>query len=427
MLAQAPSQHSRFSFWQLFLLLALLTFSCLGVWSTEVAQNGDLMLFVRHVLSIVLGLLGFFAMSLYGYQRVTRWGPALYGVLLLLLLLVLLFAPSVAGSRRWLYLPGFSFQPSEFAKLVLVITLSAHLARLQRLSLSGMLLLPLHILLPCALVFRQPDLGMTLVLTAVLLSMLLVSPASLWFGGLLVLPGLSVFLFWWGLWAWRLHLVLGVLWLAVWALRARWQRQTLDLRILGLAGILSLNVLVVGGGNFLWQQLRPYQQQRILTFVSPNPDPLSSGYQVIQSTIAVGSGGLTGQGLFRGSQTQLGFVPEQHTDFIFSALAEETGFLGAGCLLLLFALLIFRILWIGFQAQSLQQLYICTGVATLMLMQILINVGMNMDAMPVKGVPLPLISYGGSSMLIQLCMLGLVESIYLQQQRGDLVLAEGEA
>lgn len=426
MLARTPSQHSRFSFWQLFLLLALLSFSCLGVWSTEVAHNGNMMLFVRHVFSILLGLLGFFAISLYGYQRASRWGPLLYLLLLLLLLLVLLIGPSVAGSRRWLYLPGLSFQPSEFAKLVLVMTLSTHLASLRRVSPGSALLLLLHILLPCALVFRQPDLGMTLVLAGLLLSMLLVSPASLWFGGLLLLPGISILLFWWSLGAWRLHLLLGTLWLAGWALLARWRRESLDLRIIGLAGLLSLNVLVIGGGNWVWQQLKPYQQQRILTFISPNPDTLSSGYQAIQSTIAVGSGGLTGQGLFRGSQTQLGFVPEQHTDFIFSALAEETGFLGAGCLLLLFALLIFRILWIGFQAQSLQQLYICTGVAALMLMQILINVGMNMDFMPVTGVPLPLISYGGSSMLIQLCMLGMVESIYLQQQRGDLALEEGE-
>ena len=118
----------------------------------------------------------------------------------------------------------------------------------------------------------------------------------------------------------------------------------------------------------------------------------------------------------------MGFVPEQHTDFIFSALAEETGFLGAGLLLLCFGLLIFRMLWLGFTAQNDRQLYLCTGVSALMLMQLLINVGMNMDMMPVTGVPLPLVSYGGSSMLIQLCLLGLVESVaYRQRQEGKLL------
>jgi len=420
MLSQQVSQHHRFSWFQVLIILAVLSFGCLGVWSTEVAAQGKIGIFIRHLVSIGLGLTVFFAVSLYGYRRLQTWGPWFYLLLLALLLGVLFFGPVVAGSRRWFYLAGISFQPSELAKLVLLLTLASHLAAIRRWNLGQGLLLSLHILLPCALIFRQPDLGMTLMLFSLLLSLLLVSPASTWVLSLLLMPVFSVGLFFWHPDLWRMHLALGALGLLAWWLLQRWQRQNVGIPALFAAGLLLLNLGVVSLGGWAWQHLHPYQQQRLLTFVSPEPDSLSSGYQVIQSTIAVGAGGLSGQGLFKGSQTQLGFVPEQHTDFIFSALAEETGFLGAGLLLCLFALLIARVLWIGFQAQEPVQLYICTGVVALMTLQILINVGMNMDLMPVKGVPLPLVSYGGSSIIIQLALLGLVESVHLQQQRGEL-------
>lgn len=405
------------------LIALILLYGVLGVWSTSVVAEGQYALFYKHVFSIGVGLGVFFLMRFSGYRRLQRAAPVLYGLLLLLLGLVLAIGPSVAGSRRWLFLGGFSFQPSELAKLVLTLTLSAHLSqvRLQRgrvlanaLQLLG---LGLHIALPCALVLKEPDLGMTLVLLGLFFSLLVVSPLSFWILSMTVMPLLSVALFFVHVWLWKAHLLLGALGLGLATLRHRfYKRQNQLLLLLGCV-VLTLNVSVVGLGQLAWENLQPYQKQRILTFVSPTPDALASGYQVEQSKIAVGSGSLWGQGLFSGSQTQLGYVPEQHTDFIFSAIAEETGFLGAGFLLLCFGGLVFRILWIGFTAQEPQQLYICTGVSALLLMQLLINVGMNIDMMPVTGVPLPLVSYGGSSMMIQLALLGLVESIHVQQQQ----------
>lgn len=403
----------------LFLIVALLCYSCLGVWTTSVVQEGSYGLFYKHLFSIGLGFSVFVGFSLVGYRFLQSWAPFLYGLLVILLVWVLLMGPTVAGSRRWIFLGSFSFQPSEFAKLVLTLSLSSHLARIPRWTPGQVVLLLAHIGLPCLLVLREPDLGMSLVLSGLFFSMLLVSPFSSWILGLSLSPLISGALYFWNETIWRLHLILGavaLLGLAMIGSLRQW--GTRGLLVFGTL-LLILNTTVVTAGTLLWENLQPYQQERILSFISPNPNQLTSGYQVQQAKIAVGAGGWTGQGLFHGSQTQLGFVPEQHTDFIFSALAEETGFLGAGFLLLLYACLIFRILWIGFQAQEDRQLYICTGVASLLLMQLLINLGMNMDLMPVTGVPLPLISYGGTAMLFQMALLGLVESVYRQQQSSD--------
>lgn len=422
MFVSESSSRRHFSYLNLALLCGLLLFSCLGVWSTTVAQDGDYGQFIRHFASIVIGLGVFVGVSVIGYRSLQKWSAWFYAALLGLLALVLVIGPYVAGSRRWIYFGSFSFQPSELGKLVLCLTLSAHLSSIKQLNPKNIALLALHLALPCLLILREPDLGMTLVLTGLFVSMLIVSPASSWVLSLVMAPVLSVALFFWNPLIWKAHLIVGVILLTLWALWLKWRRVRVFTVVAFVGGLLLLNASIIWIGQWGWEHMHDYQRQRIQTFLNPEPDTLSSGYQVLQSTIAVGSGQVLGQGLFKGSQTQMGMVPEQHTDFIFSAIAEETGFVGAGLLLLLFTLLILRILWIGFQAQENNQLYICTGVAALMLMQLLINVGMNMDLMPVKGVPLPLISYGGSSMLIQMGLLGLVESIYLQRQDPSLTV-----
>lgn len=419
MLSQQVFKRRTFSRLNILLLLALLVYSCLGIWSTSVASEGQYGLFIKHLAIIVLGFGVFTLVGVLGYRKIQTFVWPLYGLMNFLLLLVLLMGPQIAGAQRWLYLGSFSFQPSELAKLVLVLSLSLHLASIRVWHLFNWLGLLAHLAVPCLLVLKEPDLGMTLVLGGIFMAMLLVSPISLWILSLLAAPSLSVGLFFWSQTLWLGHLMLGLVVLLTWFLLSRWSRKPLRRGSLFMAGLLLLNASIIGLGNWFWQHLQPYQQQRILSFVSPSSDTLSSGYQVMQSKIAVGAGGLWGQGLFAGSQTQLGFVPEQHTDFIFSALAEELGFVGTAFLLVLFGILIFRVLWIGFQARESEQLYICTGVAALLLMQVLINVGMNMEIMPVTGVPLPLISYGGTSMLFQMALLGLVESVYLQQ-RSDL-------
>lgn len=405
------------------LIGVILVYGLLGVWSTSVVAEGQYALFYKHLFSIGIGLSVFMGIRFSGYRRLQRLAPFFYGLLLLLLGAVLFVGPVVAGSRRWIFLGGFSFQPSEFAKLVLVLTLSAHLSSVVlrrghfRANALQIVALFMHIALPCVLVLKAPDLGMTLVLLGLFFSLLVVSPFSFWILSLTLMPTVSTVLFFINKMLWQSHLLVGAAALAFVTLSVRFYKKQQGLLLLLASLVLALNASIVWVVQGAWNYLQPYQKQRVLTFISPTPDTLASGYQVQQSKIAVGSGGLTGRGLFSGSQTQLGYVPEQHTDFIFSAISEETGFVGASLLLVCFALLVFRILWIGFKAQEPQQLYICTGVAALLLMQLLINVGMNLDMMPVTGVPLPLVSYGGSSMLIQLSLLGLVESIHLKQQQ----------
>ena len=405
------------------LIAVILMYGVLGVWSTSVVAEAQYGLFYKHLFSIGVGLSVFMGIRFSGYRRLQRFAPLFYGVLLFLLGIVLFVGPVVAGSRRWIFLGSFSFQPSELAKLVLTLTLSVHLSSVVlkrghfKTNALQILALLAHIAIPCLLVLKEPDLGMALVLLGLFFSLLVVSPFSFWILSLTLMPAVSTVLFFVNKMLWQGHLLVGAAALALVTLSTRFYKKQQGLLLLLASVVLALNASIVWIIQGAWEQLKPYQRQRVLTFISPTPDTLASGYQVQQSKIAVGSGGLTGQGLFSGSQTQLGYVPEQHTDFIFSAISEETGFVGASLLLVFFALLVFRVLWIGFKAQEPQQLYICTGVAALLLMQLLINVGMNLDMMPVTGVPLPLVSYGGSSMLIQLSLLGLVESIHLKQQQ----------
>ena len=405
------------------LIAVILMYGVLGVWSTSVVAEAQYGLFYKHLFSIGVGLSVFMGIRFSGYRRLQRFAPLFYGVLLFLLGIVLFVGPVVAGSRRWIFLGSFSFQPSELAKLVLTLTLSVHLSSVVlkrghfKTNALQILALLAHIAIPCLLVLKEPDLGMALVLLGLFFSLLVVSPFSFWILSLTLMPAVSTVLFFVNKMLWQGHLLVGAAALAFVTLSTRFYKKQQGLLLLLASVVLALNASIVWIIQGAWEQLKPYQRQRVLTFISPTPDTLASGYQVQQSKIAVGSGGLTGQGLFSGSQTQLGYVPEQHTDFIFSAISEETGFVGASLLLVFFALLVFRVLWIGFKAQEPQQLYICTGVAALLLMQLLINVGMNLDMMPVTGVPLPLVSYGGSSMLIQLSLLGLVESIHLKQQQ----------
>jgi rod shape determining protein RodA len=198
----------------------------------------------------------------------------------------------------------------------------------------------------------------------------------------------------------------------------RWHRTDSLHKTLFSGGLVLINWGIGGLAELAWSMLKGYQKQRILSFIATQPDELNSGYQVMQSKIAVGSGGWWGQGFFQGSQTQLGFVPEQHTDFIFSALGEEGGFFMGSLIVLLFSALIIRALWIAYRSEKLHELYLCTGVGTMLLAHVVVNIGMNLELLPVTGVPLPLFSYGGSSMLIHMASLGLVESIYLHQQLG---------
>lgn len=310
-----------------------------------------------------LGLTGLAALTFIDYRLWLKLSGLAYIVSLLLLVIVDVAGHSALGATRWINLGFFQFQPSELVKLVLIIVLAKLLSdNYDRLEQPRYLLLSVVVTaLPVALVLAQPDLGTALVLLAIWFAMIIVSPVpkgymlALAVGGLILLP-------------------------------------------------LAL------------QLLQPYQRDRLTTFLNPAADPLGRGFNVVQATIAVGSGQILGRGLAAGSQSQLNFLPSQHTDFIFAVLAEKLGFVGAILMLILFGLLIARIIVVAHRSRDRFGLFIAVGVASMLLFQVFINIGMNMGIMPVTGIPLPLISYGGTSLIISLAAIGLVQSISLRHR-----------
>jgi rod shape determining protein RodA len=292
--------------------------------------------------------------------------PWLYGVTLLLLVIVIVSSRAVLGAQRWIDFGFFQFQPSEFAKLVLIIVLakffSEHYDQMHKAKYLGLSLL--YLAVPMALIIRQPDLGTALVLMAIWVAMALVSRASKW--------------------------------------------QLLGLGLMGVALT-----------PFMLSHLKAYQRDRLTIFLNPQVDPLGAGHNVIQSTITVGSGQVFGRGLAAGSQSQLNFLPQlaQHTDFIFAVLNEKMGFIGGTLLLVLFAVLLYRGVRIAYQAGDRFGMFLAVGVSAMLLFHVFINAGMNMGIAPVTGIPLPFVSYGGTALLVGMASLGMLESVVTRRKK----------
>lgn len=313
-------------------------------------------------LGIALG--GFFALAYIDYRVWSKLTRPLYLIMLGLLLLVEFLGKTALGATRWINLGFFQFQPSELAKIVLIIVFAKFFSdHYDRLRDPRQVLLSLgYLILPLGLVLAQPDLGTGLVLV--------------------------------------------VIWFAMAAASSMPKRY---LAALVLVGVLFLPV----GIHFL----KPYQRSRLETFLEPTANPLGSGYNVVQSTIAVGSGQLLGRGLAAGTQSQLNFLPSQHTDFIFAVLAEKLGFVGGAILLILFAALLGRALVVTYFAQDRFGFFLGVGIVAMLIFHVLINIGMNMGIMPVTGIPLPFVSYGGTSLLVSLSAIGLLESISIRHRK----------
>ncbi len=322
----------------------------------------------------------------------------LYGASICLLVLVLLF-----GESRWFDLGPFHMQPSELAKIATILALARYLsARNLDLDRPRSLFTPFFlVLLPAVLVFRQPDLGTALVFISVLLPMLYwagMRPVVLFF---LISPLLSVIC--------AFHyvaLVVLVLMIAAVVFLVRPGR-------LMTAAIVVVNLAVAVGAPYLWEnKMHDYQRRRILTFLNPDMDKLGAGYQVMQSKVAIGSGGLNGKGYLQGTQTKLSFLPEQHTDFVFSVIGEEFGFLGAILVLALFILIIWRAIHIAGLVKSRFSSLVAIGLAAMLTFHVFVNIGMTVGVVPVTGLPLPYFSYGGSQLVVNLILAGLLLNIY---------------
>jgi rod shape determining protein RodA len=316
----------------------------------------------RQLAWALVALVFFFATVQLGYRFFLGISYAFYLFALLCLVWVDVAGAIHLGAQRWIELGPISIQPSEFAKLAAILALANFLGSHPRWEGEGraMLVTALLVGLPFLLVMKQPDLGSA-----------------------------------------ALFLPLGVLVLFLWGLRYRYLIAAL------LTGLLACPLL--------WTVLKEYQRKRILVFLNPNLDPLGAGYTAIQSKIAVGSGGLFGKGWLHGTQSQLDFIPEHHTDFIFSVIAEETGFVGCLVLLSLFGALFFHIFQVVERTTDTKARLIGAGILSVLFFQMLVNIGMTFGLFPITGITLPWVSYGGSSLVMNAIGLGLLTSIYRER------------
>ncbi len=387
----------------LFIPLVLLGFGSLAILSTDPQHANPLA-------QAGVGLLGAVAAVLLSwtpYRVLMSLAWWIYGAANLLLVLVALIGDERLGAQRWLDIGGFSFQPSEIAKLAVIITLATYLHNHPVRRFVHIWPVLAIVALPALLVFKQPDLGTALVFGAITLIMLYWGGAKLSWLLLLISPVIAAVLF--SVWvpAW-------MLWVGLVGFMAWW---SLDRNPALMLTLVVINLISGGLGQWFWNLLQPYQQKRLIIFLDPTIDPLGAGYHIIQSQIAIGSGQLWGRGLFAGTQTQLNFIPEQYTDFIFSALGEELGFVGALVLLAIYGVLLWRLLVIAQNASEDFGGLLVIGFFAILLFQIVINIGMNIGLAPVTGIPLPFVSFGRSALVTNFLALGIVEAVALNRRR----------
>ena len=317
-------------------------------------------------------------------------------ILNMLALIAVLFTPAINGSHRWFSLLGINYQPSESAKLLTIIMTARviskdHLSKLRQILYGvGM------IALPVALIVIEPDLGSTLVFGFSLLAMLVAADVPLFYLLLMVSPIVSI--------------VSSVWWPAifVWILILAFLLFRSGLSWVPITIACISNIFIALSMPVFWNSLKEYQQTRILAFVDPMRDPLGAGYQIIQAKIAVGSGSILGKGWLQGTQKNMNFLPEHHTDFIFSVIGEEFGFVGSLLLLLLFTLFFLRLIRAVGEIKVPERRIASAGILAYLMFQTFINIGMNIGLVPATGIPLPFISYGGSNLLINTLSVGVV-------------------
>src|SRR3954463_2090452 len=340
----------------------------------DIPGNPDYYL-VRQAAYGAVGIVFMIVLARFDYSRMREWRWGIYATMLGLIFLVLAIGTAAKGSQRWIPLPFFNLQSSEIGKLLLVLALSGFMVeRLRKLGdkeTTCRILLPA--IFPAMLVIAQPDLGSGLVYMAIAVAVLFVAGTK-----------------------WTHFLVLAVL------------------------AVGSVSFVLIGAPAAGIDVLKPYQTDRLTAFLNPTDDPRKQGYQLKQSINAIGSGQKTGRGPEGATQTKLDFIPEHHTDFIFAVVGEEFGFAGAAIVLALYALLLWRALRVLTMAKNVFGALVAGGIAAMLAFQIFVNVGMTVGIMPITGVPLPLMSYGGSSVIVTFMAIGLLQSIHVQ---GRLVQA----
>jgi len=361
----------------------------------------------QHWVTGGVGLTIALAIARWRYENLMQWHWIVYLLTNLSLLAVKVFGTVGLGAQRWISIGGFNVQPSEFAKVGAIITLAAMLEGRNSSQMPEVVKALLTIGLPWGLIFLQPDLGTSLVFGAIALGMLYWANVNPGWLILMVSPLVSAILFSLVLPAW-------FVWVAAMTVVA-W--LSLPKRWLSAAVVLAIELVSGRLGILLWGLLKDYQKDRLILFLDPSKDPLGGGYHLIQSRIAIGAGELWGRGLEMGTQTQGGFIPEQHTDFIFSAVGEELGFVGCAFVLGLFWCVCLRLTVIAQNAKDNFGSLIAIGVLSMIFFQVTVNVCMTIGLAPVTGIPLPWMSYGRSALLTNFIAIGLVGSVANFRQR----------
>jgi rod shape determining protein RodA len=423
-------------------LLYVLAIGLLGVYSATLHYGNPGKFLMTQGGAVVIGVTGLLLFTGFNYQLFRQFMPVIYGFSLLLLITVLVAGRTVNGTKGWFYLGYFSFQPVELTKLMFILVLSAFLdsnwrdaKRWQTLGIALALLLG-----QVMLIMLQPDFSSTLVYFPVTLVLLFVAGVEpLYLLGIMLfgliaagIPLMATFF--------KLQPALldahPLLHYFVIAVRGGWRAIAFvtaviaaifilwwfitRLRLVSLPVVYPIAmalVIVLGsiGSVAVQKSLKEYQRKRLIVFINPEVDPLGSGYNIIQSKIAMGSGQIFGKGLFQGTQTQLGFLPEQHTDFIFSVIGEETGYFFTQIGIFFYFILVWRSLVVAREARDRYGSLVATGLATMFAFYAIINIGMVMGMMPATGLPLPFVSYGGSSMVSSLWAMGILFSIHLRR------------
>lgn len=387
----------------LFLVIALYIFGLIAIYTASVSKIGsEIIVQNYYIKQLIWGIISIFVAII-----IIKIPYHIFEVLIfpmysfcVILLLIVLFTPEINGSHRWLQLGAFRFQPSEPTKVLTILAIS-HLIVGPYITDFKILLRSFGIVIfPIALIILEPDLGTTLLFGTIWISILSFSKLQKFYIIILISPLLSVI----SAFQWPIYIlfITTIIWMLY--------RSKLQIFFISIVAIINTFIFFIT--PVLWNSLKSYQQNRILTFLDPTRDPLGAGYQIIQSKIAIGSGSIFGKGFLEGTQKNLNFLPEHHTDFIFSVIGEEFGFVGSTILVVLFMAFLLRIIKLIYGINNEENKLAAIGILFYLTFQIFINIGMNIGVVPTTGITLPFISYGGSSLLINSMAVAIILKYY---------------
>ncbi len=386
--------------------LALVTIGVISVYSaTYDAKASEI--FYRQILWVGVGSLAFIVMTFLPYRVLQFVAWPSYFFTIFLLVAVLVVGHKVSGSTSWFNLGSMRLQPAEFAKITTVLALGAYLSRsdVTVQNIRSLAIASAIVVLPVILILLQPDTGTAIVFVAMYLPVLYWAGATRFTLAAIIAPPAAAFAALFGTTPFLIViLVFGII-----------LYVTKENRIVA-AVVFSIMVMLGISVQFFYDHLKPYQQKRIATFLDPAADPLGAGYNILQSKVAIGSGGLFGKGYLQGTQTQLNFIPQQWTDFIFCVPGEEFGFVGSAVVLLLFMALLFRGVGVASSVKNKFGSVAAIGTMAILATHVAVNIGMALGLLPVIGVPLPFLSYGGSALLAAMCMAGLLMNLYANRK-----------